>query len=45
MGQNKEHDCRKNSTVISCDGERDILQCTVCGKEWECKCDFDEEYN
>ena len=41
----EKHSCWKDSRVIYCDGSRDILRCNSCGREWETRCNFDDEYN
>ena len=31
--------------TIECDGERDIVECSRCGRQKEVSCNFDEEFN
>jgi hypothetical protein len=37
--------CFQRSRVIKCENGRDTRQCTVCGKEWEEACNFDDDSN
>lgn len=36
--------CFQRSRVIKCDGDLDTRRCSVCGKEWTERCNFDEDY-
>ena len=39
------HNCFDNSIVIYCNSDIDIRRCNLCGDEWECRCNFDENFN
>lgn len=39
------HGCWDNSRVVYCDGERDIRRCELCGDEWECSCNIDDDFS
>lgn len=34
-----------NWRTIVCDGDNDVLECSLCGKHRVDTCDFDEEYD
>jgi hypothetical protein len=31
--------------TVACDGDRDVVECSVCGRQWIERCNFDEEYD
>lgn len=31
--------------TVECDGDRDVVECSVCGAQRSAKCNFDEEYS
>jgi hypothetical protein len=37
--------CFQASRVIECNGKTDTRKCSVCGKTWETKCNFDENFS
>lgn len=42
----KQDNCNHNfNFVVYCNGEKDIVRCTKCGKEKEIRCNFDNEYD
>ena len=30
--------------TVACNSERDVVECSICGKQTVCACDFDDEY-
>jgi hypothetical protein len=42
----KPHSCFENSRVTKCDGgAKDERTCNICGKVWECSCNFDDDFD
>lgn len=40
-----KHNCWDDSRVLHCNGDRDIRRCDSCGHEWECSCNFDDDFS
>jgi len=40
-----KHSCWNSSRVVYCNNEKDIRQCRACGHEWECDCNFDDDFS
>jgi hypothetical protein len=38
-------DCYAHCELILCNGVTDRWRCTVCGREWEEPCNFDDDYS
>lgn len=36
--------CRHHWRTLFCNGEKDVLECSYCGRQAVAKCDFDEEF-
>lgn len=36
--------CVHRWRTVACDNETDVIECSDCGEQRLCKCDFDEEY-
>jgi ribosomal protein L37AE/L43A len=39
------HDCRSNDRLTACANDVDTWKCSVCGREIQEPCDFDEDYS
>ena len=37
------HDCSAYYRTVACADERDVVECSKCGKQREVRCTFDEE--
>ncbi len=48
MSEKKEyppHNCREHDRVVKCDGETDTWRCSICGREIQEPCNFEEDYS
>lgn len=36
--------CPHRWRVIACDSQTDVVECSSCGKQGTCPCDFDDEF-